>query len=85
MFGVEMDRAAAVERDGQGLWELLEDLPDGDSEIEMSAEERLAALVVRSAWLRRESRGSHFRTDFRETEPEWRGRIHWKLGMAPDL
>jgi L-aspartate oxidase len=43
----------------------------------------LASLITRAAFLRRESRGAHFRTDAPEPSAAWRGRIHWRRAHAP--
>ena len=48
-----------------------------------SPDVRLAALIARAAFLRQESRGAHFRTDWPDTSPAWRGRIHFRAGSAP--
>ena len=37
----------------------------------------------RAAQLRTESRGAHYRTDFPNAHPTWRGRIHWRRAQAP--
>jgi L-aspartate oxidase len=42
----------------------------------------LAKAIVLSALAREESRGSHWREDFPETNPEWLKRIHQR--MNPD-
>ncbi len=77
-----LDRELAVERDRAGLTRLLATLPAPDPAATPSAP-LLAALVGRAAWLRLESRGAHFRRDAPETDPAWRGRIHWQLGIPP--
>jgi L-aspartate oxidase len=77
-----LDRELAVERDASGLTRLLTGLPDPDW-LASSAEPLLAALVGRAAWLRHESRGAHFRRDAPDTDPTWRGRIHWRAGAPP--
>jgi L-aspartate oxidase len=43
----------------------------------------LVSLIARSALLRRESRGAHFRVDAPTPDPAWRGRIHWRRGHPP--
>jgi L-aspartate oxidase len=39
----------------------------------------LATAIVRSALERQESRGSHWRSDFPDTQPEWRARVVERL------
>jgi L-aspartate oxidase len=79
-----LDRELAVERDGAGVTRLLASLPDPDPDpAATSSALLLASLVGRAAWLRRESRGAHFRRDAPDTDPAWRGRIHWQLGVPP--
>ena len=41
----------------------------------------LATAIVRSALARKESRGSHWRSDFPETSPEWSKRIIQRFGV----
>ncbi|HUZ77195.1 MAG TPA: FAD-dependent oxidoreductase [Chloroflexota bacterium] len=77
----EFDRAAGIERVEGPLRRLLARLPNpDDSPLDRQG---LAALVVSSALLRRESRGSHYRADAPETNPAWRGHIHVRRGAAP--
>jgi len=49
--------------------------PDIEAQIKVWGETRnlldVAYLILRSAVFRTESRGGHYRTDFRETSPEW--------------
>ncbi len=77
-----LDGELAVERDAAGLAHLLASLPDPDRPASAS-DPLLAALVGRAAWLRHESRGAHFRRDAPDTEPAWRGRVHWRVGAPP--
>jgi L-aspartate oxidase len=77
-----LDRELAVERDAAGLKQLLATLPD-PARLANPSDPLLAALVGRAAWLRHESRGAHFRRDAPDTDPAWRGRIHWQAGAPP--
>jgi L-aspartate oxidase len=76
-----LDREVGVERSGDDLARLVADLPDPDESP--AADLQVASLTVRAALLRRESRGAHFRTDYPEPDPSWRGRIHFRRGQAP--
>jgi L-aspartate oxidase len=78
-----LDRDVGVERNGGDLAHLLTDLPDPDEETTPSGDLQVAALITHAALLRRESRGAHYRTDYPEPDPSWRGRIHWRRGRAP--
>jgi aspartate oxidase len=92
-----MSRAAGLERDEAGLTHLVDELdslggrqaPDDVRDVE-GAHLRLAALVVaQAALVRRESRGSHRRTDHPRAEPAWRrpvlNRLHaGKLLTSPE-
>ncbi len=81
----QMNRYASIVRDAEGLslleeWLLnLPTVPTPLSEITREAAElarlrQLALLVVRSALLRTESRGAHYRTDCpQRLDPEWSG------------
>ena len=82
-LGTALDRDVGVERNGDELAHLIADLPDPDAGTTPSADLQVAALITRAALLRRESRGAHFRTDYPESDPSWRGRIHWRRGQAP--
>jgi L-aspartate oxidase len=46
--------------------------------VELTHALRTAQLIVRSATLRRESRGGHWRTDLPERDPLWDG-VHVEL------
>jgi L-aspartate oxidase len=80
-LGVRLDADLGVERARQRLERLIAELPDPDTAL--TSDLLLASLVARAAVLRRESRGAHFRTDFPESDPAWRGRIHWRRGQPP--
>jgi L-aspartate oxidase len=76
-----LDRDVGVERGGDRLGGVIAALPDPDKTA--SADLLVASLIARAAWLRRESRGAHFRIDYPNADPTWRGRIHWRRGQAP--
>jgi L-aspartate oxidase len=80
-LGNFLDRDVGVERNGDNLARLVADLPDPDESP--AADLQVAWLTARAALLRRESRGAHFRTDYTEPDPSWRGRIHFRRGQAP--
>jgi L-aspartate oxidase len=82
-LGDALDRDVGVERNGDDLTDRAARLPDPGLEQNLPADLRLASLITRAALLRRESRGAHFRTDYSEPDPSWRGRIHWRRGRAP--
>jgi L-aspartate oxidase len=82
-----MWESVGVEREGLGLAAALESM-DGLAERYSGAggEARnlltVGRLVAGAALLREESRGSHYRTDFPESRPEWQHRLY--LTAAPD-
>jgi L-aspartate oxidase len=80
-LGRRLDADLAVERRAKRLARLIVDLPDPDQAT--TADLLLASLIARSAMLRRESRGAHFRADAPETLPAWRGHIHWRRMRPP--
>ena len=53
------------------LWQRTMPLPDDRASWELTNMVLLGRLMVESALLRQESRGSHFREDFPETRTEW--------------
>jgi L-aspartate oxidase len=83
-LGTTLDRDVGVERSGDDLAHLVATLPDPDAEAATpTADLQVAALITCAALVRRESRGAHFRTDYPEPDPSWRGRIHWRRCQAP--
>jgi L-aspartate oxidase len=80
-LGVRLDADLGVERGGSRLQRLAAELPPPD--VAATSDLLLTTLAARAAQLRRESRGAHFRADFPETDPAWRGRIHWRRGQPP--
>jgi L-aspartate oxidase len=80
-LGAWLDDDLGVERDPHRLAQLIAQLPQ--PEKTPAADLLLASLIARSALLRTESRGAHFRIDAAEPDPVWRGRIVWRLGHPP--
>lgn len=73
-------RNAGINRNGSrlllsarilNLWQRMMPTPDDRPSWELSNMVLLARLMVESALLRQESRGSHYRQDFPETSPQW--------------
>jgi L-aspartate oxidase len=81
ILGAWLDDDLGVERDPHRLAQLIAELPQ--PEKTPAADLLLASLIARSALLRTESRGAHFRIDAAEPDPVWRGRIVWRLGHPP--
>ena len=42
----------------------------------------VAKVVIQAASERKESRGVHLRTDFPDTDPQWRSQLTWRRGSA---
>ncbi len=82
-LGATLDHDVGVERNGADLAALLANLPDPGGKATPPADLQVSALIAHAALLRRESRGAHFRTDYPEPDPSWRGRIHWRRDQAP--
>lgn len=84
-IAAEMSRHVAVRRETAGLASAATFLATaervGDTELagqsdwEATNVQLLGAVVIRSARLREESRGGHWRTDFPETDNRWARRI----------
>jgi L-aspartate oxidase len=81
VLGARLDADLSVERRVDRLSRFVRELPDPESAN--SGDLLLAALISRAALLRRESRGAHFRPDAPQSDPAWRGRIHWRRANAP--
>ena len=64
-----LDRYAFVERDGEELRDVVESIEDGP-----------VRLILRSALIREESRGVHYRKDFPQKDDRFRGYIVWHRG-----
>jgi L-aspartate oxidase len=62
---------------------LVARLPDPNSATPPPPGHLVASLAARSALLRTESRGGHYRSDYPETDPAWRGRIIWQRNTDP--
>ncbi|MDQ6674798.1 MAG: FAD-binding protein, partial [Chloroflexota bacterium] len=80
-LGARLDADLGVERGARALSRLVGELPAPEEAL--TSDLLLASLVARAALLRRESRGTHYRTDAPELDPDWRGRIHWRRGYPP--
>ena len=74
---------AGIDRSAHGLRKCFDLLADIRDRLPEGATEELnmvqtARLIARSAYLRRESRGGHFRNDFPRLSPWWEGKhIEW--------
>src|SRR5438105_5978204 len=84
MLGAALDRDLGVERDAARLSALVHALPDPDRATKPTAH-LVATLAARAALLREESRGAHYRADAPEMREEWRGRLCWRRGAAPEI
>jgi L-aspartate oxidase len=80
-LGVRLDADLGVERSADALEGLATQFPDPDAAG--SADLLLASVISRAALLRHESRGAHFRSDAPDSDPAWRGRIHWRRDHSP--
>lgn len=83
-LGVRLDLDLGVARTSREMQTLINDLPSPWGE-EQEAGHLIAELAARSALLREESRGGHYRSDFTETRPVWRGRIIWRRDAEPQF
>ena len=83
VLGRRLDRDVAVERHGTRLAALIAELPGPEASDTAAPDLLLASLIARAAWLRTESRGAHFRTDFPNPNAQFRGRIHWRRDQPP--
>ncbi|TDA68868.1 MAG: hypothetical protein D9V47_06990 [Clostridia bacterium] len=45
----------------------------------------VARLVIEAAWLREESRGAHYRSDFPQARPEWLAHIVWQKDRGAEV
>jgi len=80
-----MSARMGIVREENGLEETLRFLKEGEHPppspcldpgyLELQNLRTVAALMTRAALIRRESRGSHYRRDYPETDPGWRKRI----------
>jgi L-aspartate oxidase len=52
------------------------------AEWETTNVHQVATAIVHAAWVRTETRGGHFRTDFPEPDPAWERRV--ELALAED-
>jgi L-aspartate oxidase len=84
VLGAVLDRDLGVERDAARLSALVHALPDPGRATTPTAH-LVAALAARAALRREESRGAHYRNDAPEPREEWRGRLCWRRGMAPEF
>ncbi|MCS6800913.1 MAG: FAD-dependent oxidoreductase [Chloroflexota bacterium] len=75
-LGALLDSNLGVIRNEAGLSEALARLAEDEAGV-------VARRIALGAWLRRESRGAHYRNDFPETVERWRGRIIQQRGRAP--
>ncbi|MGH2457235.1 MAG: L-aspartate oxidase [Chloroflexota bacterium] len=75
---------AGLTRDANGLqtiegiastWQAEDDMPRTRDEYEVASLTLLARLIAIAALHREESRGAHFRTDYRHPDPDWRRHI----------
>jgi L-aspartate oxidase len=76
-----LDHDLGVERTAVEMSSLIAGLPEPNTADEPG--HLVAALAARSALMRTERRGGHFRADCPATLPEWRGRIVWQRNRPP--
>jgi L-aspartate oxidase len=78
---------AGIIRDKDGLnqaagmlagWQDLLPRPTGQSSYELSSLILTGRLLTEAAYIREESRGAHFRSDFPQSLPKWQRHIVWK-------
>jgi L-aspartate oxidase len=85
-LGERLDEGLGVERTATELEALIGDLPDPHTAgNDTPTGQLVVALAARSALIRTESRGAHYRSDYPETKPVWRGRITWLRGAEPQF
>nr|HPJ72987.1 hypothetical protein [bacterium] len=80
-----MSARMGIVREENGLKETLRFLNEGEHPLsspcldpaclELQNLRTVSTLMTRAALVRRESRGSHYRSDFPQTDPGWRKRI----------
>lgn len=91
-----MWEAVGILRDGEGLaaaaaqlraaCHRIERAASGTAaQVEAAAMIRAARLITEAALTRTESRGSHFRTDFPHSDPQWRRHIVLTRGAGGDI
>ena len=80
--------AVGIEREGAALaaaaarfaaWEAALPPYADRASYELASVLACSRMAAEAALLREESRGAHYRTDFRETRPEWRRHIIWRV------
>ena len=90
-LGKRLERDLGVERNGLDLDRLVMDLPlpagsshtaNPGGDADASKPSLVAALAARSALLRTESRGAHYRSDCTDISARWRGHILWQRGQG---
>jgi L-aspartate oxidase len=75
-LGARLDADLGVERSRKQLAALAAELPEPDAATHSDL--LVASLAANAALLREESRGAHYRIDFPNSDPTWRGRLHWR-------
>lgn len=82
-----MSRYVGVERHAEGLEDALRVFIDLEKKaVSQSFVNQLvvAKMITVAAWLRKESRGGHYRTDFPNTEADWRHRTFISLRQVDE-